>query len=189
MIGAFRMDYTRFTSTILQKVFKAMALINNPEVDPEVRQRNHEILFRELGASVYSKIYDMNAFDFQIEHTRGSGIDDRYYGLAKISSATVSTGGVAVLEQQVENYINQTIAYAQRDATTNAIENGKHPTVTRRLNGELNCQWCKDKEVENAINPSDDIFHRHRNCDCIIITSGYRSRNGLLNNYVKPKDR
>lgn len=187
MIGAFKMDYTRFTSTILQKVFKAMALINNPEVDPEVRQRNHEILFRELGASVYGKIYDMNAFDFQIEHTRGAGIDDRYYGLAKISSATISAGGVAALEQQVENYINQTIAYAQRDATTNAIENGKHPTVTRSMVSET-CDWCQSL-VGTYTNPGPDVFRRHRKCDCRITTAGYRSRNGELKNYVKPKDR
>lgn len=181
------MDYSKFTPTILKKVLAAIALINNPEVAPEVRQRNHEILFRELGASVYAKIYDMNAFDFQIEHTRGAGIDDRYYGLAKNASASISTGGVVALEQQVANYIDQTIALAQQHATSNAIDTGKHPTVTRRMRNET-CDWCQSM-VGTYTNPGPDVFRRHRKCDCEIITTGYRSRNGLLNNYVKPKDR
>ena len=80
------MDYSIFTKTILAKVLKALALINNPEIEPAVRQLNQEILFREVGQSVYAKIYEMNAFDFEIEFTTGAGIDDRYYGLAKVEA-------------------------------------------------------------------------------------------------------
>lgn len=57
------MDYAGLNETIIDKVLKALQLINNPEIDPEVRQLNQEILFREVGAAVYAKVYDMNAFD------------------------------------------------------------------------------------------------------------------------------
>ena len=71
------MNYGKFTDTIFNKVMLALALINNPEIAPEVRQFNLEILFREVGNAVYAKVYDMNAFDFGIEHTIGAGMDDR----------------------------------------------------------------------------------------------------------------
>lgn len=180
------MDYTDFTQTILGKVLAAMALINNPEIDPEVRQLNQEILFKEVGQSVYAKVYDMNAFDFEIEHTMGAGIDDRFYGMAKVASASVSAGALG-LDEYVKNYLDNTIGMAQRDAVKNARESGKHPTVTRIENSDA-CKWCKSK-AGTFTNPDPSIYARHGGCNARIITEGYRSRNGLLNNYVKPKDR
>ena len=176
------MDYSKFTKTILAKVLAAMALINNPEIAPEVRQLNQEILLREVGAAVYAKIYDMNAYDFEIQHTKGLGIDDRYYGLAKAASASIAEAGAGLLQQQVKNYIDQTIATAQQHAVTNARQNGKRPTVTRKMNSET-CAWCESL-AGTYTNPDSEVFKRHRKCDCIIITSGYNTRNGLLKNYV-----
>ena len=163
-----------------------MRLINNPEVDPEIRQLNQEILFREVGQSVYSKIYDMNAFDFEISYTTGPGPDDRYYGLAKKASYAVSAGNLGMIEY-VKNFIDSTIAKAQGDAFKYARQSGKHPTVTRRTIGKT-CDWCRER-AGTYTDPGPDIFQRHGGCDCEIITEGYNSRNGLLNNYVKPKDR
>src|SRR5688572_11494415 len=99
------MDYSKLNQTILEKVLKALKLINNPEIAPEIRQLNQEILFREVGAAVYAKIYDMNAFDFEIEYTTGPGIDDRYYGLAKVAAASVSIGALGLAEY-VKNYLD-----------------------------------------------------------------------------------
>lgn len=164
----------------------ALALINNPEIDPEIRQLNQEILFREVGKSVYDKIYDMNAFDFEIEHTIGVGIDDRYYGMAKVAAASVSAGVVG-LDEYVKNYIDNTIGKAQHDAMSTARDSGKHPTVTRIENSDA-CKWCKSK-AGTFTDPDPSVFARHGGCNAQIRTTGYRSRNGLLNNYVKPSDK
>lgn len=180
------MDYSKLTPSIASKVIAALRLINNPEIDPEVRQLNQEILFREVGQAVYAKVYDMNAFDFEIEYTRGPGIDDRYYGLAKVAAASVSAGTLG-LDDYVRNYIDTMAAKAQNDAVINARESGKFPTVTRKMNGET-CEWCESL-AGTYTNPDSEVFKRHRGCDCSIITEGFRSRNGLLNNYVKPQDR
>lgn len=83
-------NYAALIDTILPSVRYAVAVINNPEIQPEVRQRNQEILLREVGQAIYEKIYDMNAFDMEIEHTKGTTIDDRYFGLAKVLSDGVS---------------------------------------------------------------------------------------------------
>jgi len=42
------MDYAGLNDTIQKKVMAALAIINNPEVAPDVRQLNQEILFREF---------------------------------------------------------------------------------------------------------------------------------------------
>jgi len=180
------MDYAKLNRTILAKVMAALKLINNPEIDPAIRQLNQEILFREVGTAVYAKVYDMNAFDFEIPHTTGPGIDERYYGLAKVASASVATGGLG-LQEYVKNYLDNTASKAQHDATKNARESGKFPRVIRTVSGDT-CKWCRSLAGEYT-NPSPEVFRRHGGCDCNIHTEGYKSRNGQLGNYVKPQDR
>ena len=180
------MDYAKLNRTILKKVLEALAIINNPEIAPEVRQLNQEILFREVGSAIYAKVYDMNAFDFEIERTIGPGIDDRYYGLAKVASASVSAGTVG-LDEYVKNYLDTMASKAQQDAVKNARQSNKYPTVTRKTVGDT-CKWCRSL-AGTYTNPSSDVFRRHGGCDCAVVTEGYRSRNGLLGNYVKPSER
>lgn len=90
-------NYAALVETILPQVTAAVATLNNPEIQPEVRQRNQEILLREVGQAIYEKVYDMNAFDMEIEHTKGAGIDDRYFGLAKVVSDGVSNANRGAL--------------------------------------------------------------------------------------------
>lgn len=186
MIGVL-MDYSKLNATIVDQVMAAVKLINNPEITPEVRQLNQEILFREVGGAIYAKIYDMNAFDFEIEHTVGPGIDNRHYGLAKVASGSVSTGSLGI-EEYVRNYLDYAANQAQHDAMKNARESGKHPRAIRTPTGSKTCDWCKGL-AGTYDDPTGEIFRRHGSCDCSIKTEGYRSRNGLLGNYVKPKDR
>lgn len=88
------LDYGKAANALYPKVAEAVKLLNNPEIDPSTRQLNQEILFREVATAIYEKTYEMNAFDMEIEHTTGSGIDERYYGMAKVASNSVSTGVV-----------------------------------------------------------------------------------------------
>ena len=127
----------------------------------------------------------MNAFDYEIEHTIGSGIDNRYFGLAKVASASVSTGTLG-LPDLVRNYLDTMASKAQFDASLNAKQSGKRTKVTRKMNGET-CTWCESLAGVYE-NPDSEVFKRHRGCDCSIITEGYKTRNGLLDNYVKDKD-
>lgn len=84
-------DYATLIKTIQPAVESAIATINNPEIAPEVRQRNQEILLKAVGQAIYEKVYDMNAFDYELDNTRGIGIDNRYFGLAKVISGSIST--------------------------------------------------------------------------------------------------
>lgn len=175
------MDYAKLNDSIVKKVMAIIATINNPEIAPDVRQLNQEILFREVGAAVYAKIYNMNAFDYEIEHTTGPGIDDRHFGMAKVAAASVSVGAIG-LPLLVRNYLDTMASKAQADATHNARQSGKRTKVTRKMNGET-CGWCESL-AGTYENPDSEVFKRHRGCDCSIVTEGYRTRNGQLNNYV-----
>ncbi len=85
-------DYGKLANALAPKVLSGIKLLNNPEIDPNTRQLNQEIFLREIGVAIYDKTYEMNAFDMDIPHTKGDGIDDRYYGMAKVASNSVSTG-------------------------------------------------------------------------------------------------
>jgi hypothetical protein len=176
------MDYTKLTPTILPQVLEAMRLINNPEVDPVTRQLNQEILFREVGAAVYAKVYAMNAWDMEIAHTTGPGMDNRFYGLAKVASDSVSAGGLGV-DAYVANYLDSVIGQAQQHAFMNAKQSGKHPTLTWTPTGSHTCKWCLDKSGTYT-DPSPADFAHHDSCNCKRITEGFKSRNGLLSNYA-----
>lgn len=180
------MDYASLNKRILPKVLLLVSLINNPEIAPDIRQRNHEILFATLGAAVYDRIYDMNAFDFEIEYTTGAGIGTRHFGMAKVTSGAISTGD-AVLAANVQAYLYAMADKAQNDAFVTAKDSGKFPTVDRSIVSET-CEWCSGL-AGTYTNPDPEVFARHRDCDCRIMTSGYKSRNGLLDNYVKPQNR
>jgi hypothetical protein len=160
----------------------AIKFINNPEIAPEVRQRNQEILLKEVGQAIYDKVYDMNAFDMEIPHTTGSGINDAHYGMAKVASNSVSTGQMP-LDAYITNFLQQSAAKAQHDASRNAKQSGKHPTVVRKTVGKT-CQWCNGL-AGTYTNPTPDIFRRHSDCNCSISSEGYKSRNGELNQYSK----
>lgn len=87
-------DYGKLANSLTPKVLEGIKLLNNPEIAPDTRQLNEEIFLREVAKAVYEKTYEMNAFDMDIAHTKGDGIDDRYYGMAKVASNSVSTGGM-----------------------------------------------------------------------------------------------
>lgn len=182
------MNYAALNKKILGKVMAAIGIINNPEVTPDVRQLNQEILLREVGKEVYNKVYDMNAFDFGIEGTQGEGMDTSYYGMAKVASDSISAGGKGkTLETTVQNYLDNVTGQAQRHAVRNAKETGNRPKVIRISDGET-CDWC-DKMAGTYTDPSPEVFRRHRGCNCQIRTEGYKSRNGLVKNYVaQPRD-
>jgi len=92
--GGAPLNYGKQANLLTPKVLAAVAVLNNPEIAPDTRQLNQEIFLREVAKAIYDKTYDMNAFDMQIAHTKGAGIDDRFYGMAKVASNSVSTGAV-----------------------------------------------------------------------------------------------
>lgn len=171
------MNYDELSYTILDDLKAEISTINNPEIDPETRRYNLEIVLREVGEQVYNVVYDMNAFDMEIDYTNGKTINDAYYGLAKNISDSISTGGKSTIDAQIEEWLSNQIIKAQYDAFWNAKDYDKHPTV-ERIAAPGCCQWCKDV-AGVFVDPEGEVFRRHDNCRCKIKTSGYKTNNGL----------
>lgn len=190
------MDYSKLGELVIPQVKKMISTILNPEVEPSTRKKNLEILFAELGSAVYNKIFDMNAFDMDIPDATSSQknvSDEMYSGMAKRMSDSVSQISPSVMDNFIytmtKAYVNATVAKAQRDAMEIATASNKKPEIKREMVSET-CKWCASKVTHGWIeDPDSSMFQRHRDCDCRILTRGYKSRNGLLDNYVKPKDR
>ena len=178
------MNYGELPAKILTKVMTLVSLVNNIEVEPEVRRRYMEQLFHAVDTKIYTKIYEMNAWDMLIPHTSGKGISNSYYGLSKVAAAQPATA--AELSALVLNNMQQNSSKAQYDAFETARDSGKVPTVERRTTNIKACKWCVSK-VGVYPDPEPDIFARHADCTCEIWTTGYNSRNGLLQNYKKSR--
>lgn len=184
------MNYSDFLDTISEDMKEAVALINNPEIAPEIRRRNFEILFKEIGDDIYFMVYDMNAFDFEIQGTIGKGQSNAYYNLAKVASDGVTTSNRTIIWDTIDNWMNNVVGKAQYDAAATAISLGKYVVVKRSLRGSKSgpCEWCKSKVGTHIaeygqLDPS--VFGRHSDCHCAIETEGFNSRNGTLNNYKR----
>lgn len=170
------MNYDLLSNTILNDLKTEVAIINNPEIDPETRRYNLEIMLREVGEQVYNVVYDMNAFDMGINYTNGKTINDAYYGLAKNISDSISTGGKSTVEAQIEEWLSNQILKAQYDAFWNAKDFGQFPTVERWAAPGC-CAWCS-AVAGTFVDPDGEVFRRHDNCKCTIRTSGYKTNNG-----------
>lgn len=172
------MNYGRLADTIDKDLLEAVDLILNTEVDPETRQLNLEILLREAGTEVYEVIYAMNAYDMEIEYTRGPGINDNYYGMAKHLSDSISLGGREDVIAQLQLWLQDQIHKAQYDAFETAGQSGKYRVATRtELPGC--CEWCA-RHVGTFVEPTWEVFAQHDHCRGSIETSGWKSHNGTL---------
>jgi hypothetical protein len=87
------------------------------------------------------------------------------------------------LGEYLLNYLMYSATKAQSDSVKVARESNKHPVVTRTEHGDA-CKWCKSM-TGSFVDPSSDIYKRHGGCNGKIETRGYKSRNGLLDNYKK----
>lgn len=88
------------------------------------------------------------------------------------------------MDEYIRNFLMSSAAKAQMDAMTTARQSNKRPTVTRTEHADA-CKWCQSK-VGTYESPGSDVFERHGGCEGKIVTKGYGSKNGLLNNYKKP---
>ena len=174
------MNYPSLTDTISDDVMEAIDIILNPEIDPEIRQYNLEILLREVGEKAYTNVYDMAAYDMMIEYTDGIGIEDTYYALAKNLSDSVVTGGKDAMREYVYEWVTDQILKAEQDAFYTAQESGQYCVLTRTEAANC-CKWCASL-VGTFIEPvkGSNVWKRHDNCRGSVSVEGYRSRNGLL---------
>lgn len=90
------------------------------------------------------------------------------------------------MEEYLKNFLMSSAAKAQGDALKTARQSGKRSVTVTRTEHSDACKWCQSK-TGTYENPGSDVFERHGGCEGKIVTKGYMSRNGLLNNYKAAK--
>lgn len=86
------------------------------------------------------------------------------------------------MQELVANFLMTMGAKAQKDAMVTAKQSGKRTVTVTRTEHSDACKWCQSK-TGTFENPGSDVFERHGGCEGKIVTKGYGSKNGLLNNY------
>ena len=138
-----------------------------------------------IGSDFYVQMFGANSVVFD-----SASVDvDMDYGEMQDMVGRLATKverqyyGNRVYESLIREFYDTALGKAQKEAFENAISLDKHPTLTRSMVGET-CKWCQSLAGVH-VNPDGEYFARHDNCDCLIVASGYGSRNGVVNNYKK----
>ena len=137
-----------------------------------------------IGSDYYAQMFGASSevFDSAAIDTMGyTEMDDQ---VSRLATKLVRQNALGrPVDAMVKSFYDSLLGSAQEEAFRNAISLDKHPTLTRTMVGET-CAWCQAL-AGTHVYPDGDLFRRHANCDCLLVTSGYNSRNGVVNNYVK----
>lgn len=179
------MDFRSVVAKIEPKLRRLARVLNDPAVAPDLRAAAHRSALETIGQIVYSKAYNMSAWDFDIAETLGRIFDREIAaGLARNLTNSIATGDVTVLKEQPNTYLLTAAGAAQRDAFNTARSLGKQPILYVTLTGAGDCDWCRLRARRSPIfNPSPQDFSRHNGCNCLLRAEGYRTRNGEVKNY------
>ena len=161
-----------------------LRLIAGMNISPAAKKELLTKSFGAVGTEFYEKMFNDCSMLFDSTAIKTLGMSDLDNQTSRLAQKLIRNDALGrVTDQIVEGYFNSLLADAQNEAFKNAVSLGKVPTLTRSLRGET-CEWCVAR-VGTWTNPSGELFARHDNCDCKIVVSGYKSRNGELKNYTK----
>lgn len=153
------------------------------DISPAEKIKRINTAFELVGSDFYIQMFDANSqlFDSTAIGTDYTKMTNQIEDLARKIVQNYNLGRKT--DTLVKDFYDSALGKAQDEAFKNAISLDKHPTLTRSIVGET-CGWCVALAGVHT-NPDSEMFRRHANCDCLFVTSGYNSRNGILTNYVK----
>lgn len=141
-------------------------------------------LFSQTGYAFYNKMFNDSSELFDSTALKTVGFQNPNSQIERLSAKLVQNNNLGrKTESIIREFYDSVLGDAQNESFRNARSLGKHPTLTRILRGET-CAWCRAR-TGTFINPDGEMFARHDNCDCLFITKGFNSRNGILKNYTK----
>ena len=181
------MDFHPVAIDTASSILPAVKYILGLDISPDDKESRIAKVINLIGSDFYTQMFDANSQVFDstaIGTTDYSQMTDQIDNLATklVRQYALSR----VIDPIVREFYDSALGKAQEEAFRNAISLDKHPTLTRTVVGKC-CEWC-DKKQGTYTYPKGEDFARHDNCDCLFTTSGYNSRNGVLNNYVKHKN-
>ena len=175
---------TKATANATSATIKRILIMN---ISPAAKRARIAATLIAVGGQFHEKVFAdvSNVFGATMFTTAGVGdLSDRVGRLS-----TTLMRDYALSREQADTIIathyNALLGLAENEAAINARSLGRQPTLYRELNpARPDCDWCIDMSGEHE-NPDGEVFGRHEKCDCIFITKGFNTRNGLLTNFAK----
>lgn len=178
------MNFSDVATDMGQQVLKVVEYILGLDISPADKRARLTRVFGVIGEEFFDKLFADNSLLFDSQAIKTSGFSNPEDQIQRLSAKLVQNYNLGRRNDViVKEFFDSVLGDAQHEAFRNAQSLGKVPTLTRRLVGET-CSWCTAR-VGTFTNPDGTMFARHDNCDCLFITQGYNSRNGLLTNYRK----
>lgn len=176
-------NFSPVATDTAESMDRVIKYILNLKIAPEEKTRRIAKAFNLVGSDFYIQMFEANSqlYDSTAIGTDYGGMTDQ---IDRLSRKIVQNDNLSrPVDRLVKDFYDSALGQAQHEAFRNAVSLGKHPTLTRTMVGET-CEWCK-KRAGTFINPDSEMFMRHADCDCLFVTRGYNSRNGIVTNYVK----
>lgn len=178
------MNFSPAATDIGKQMVKVVDYILSLNISPMDKRARLVKAFGIVGREFFDKMFNDNSELFASEAIGTLGFQNPDDQVERLAAKLVQNDSLGRENKAiVKGFFDSTLADAQRQAFNNAKSLGKVPTLRRIMVGET-CSWCADR-AGTWINPDGDYFARHDHCDCLLITSGFNSRNGILTNYRK----
>ena len=178
------MDFSGVTDDIAPRVASAIQYILTLGISPADKERRIIRVIQNIGVNYHNQMYGAASDIFDSAAIKTAGLANPDGQIQRLANKIVRNYSLGrETSELVTEYYNTILGRAQYEAFENAISMQRVPTLTRQIVGET-CKWCNSK-AGVKLNPTGEDFARHRKCDCLFIVSGYNTRNGLLENYVK----
>lgn len=181
------MNFSEIAKDMGEKTLQAVNYIVGLKISDSDKKRLLTNLFKSVGYPFYDKIFADTSELFASDAIGTLGYENPEYQVERLSNKVVQNYNLSRISTPaiLQGFYDSILADAEHESFSNAITLEKHPTLTRLLQGET-CRWCIDR-TGTFVDPDGELFARHDNCDCLFITKGYNSRNGILTNYRKAK--
>lgn len=178
------MDFHPVATDTADNILPAIKYILDLDISPLDKTERIKKVINLIGSDFYVQMFDANSEVFDSAALGTADYNEMTGHVDTLATKIVRQHSLGrVVDQIVSEFYDTALGRAQEEAFSNALSLGKHPTVTRSLVGET-CDWCRNL-VGTHIYPEGKYFARHDNCDCLIVVSGYNSRNGVVSNYTK----
>lgn len=150
--------------------------------DDKIKKINETI--RLIGMDFYTQMFDASSEIFDSAAIGMTDYNQMTDQIERLSRKIVRNDNLGRQTYGlVDSFYHSALGKVQESAFRNAISLDRHPILTRTVVGKC-CEWCGEMAGVHK-NPTPDLFARHENCDCLFMTSGFKTRNGVLHNYKK----
>lgn len=180
------MDFNGIAKDTSKNVAEQIDYILGLNISPADKQARIARLVYLVGSAYHDQAYDAVAVALDSTAINTAGIDQANAQAQRLANKLVRNYALSrEIDPLVTAYYESVLGSAQDEAFSNAVSMGRNPTLTRTIVGET-CSWCRGLAGTHR-NPTGELFARHDRCDCLIVVSGYNTRNGIVTNFRKAR--